>query len=469
MCGIVGFISKDKNKKIIIKKMADKIKHRGPDGEGYYIDKYIALGHRRLAIIDKEGGVQPLYNENKNLVILFNGEIYNYKELKNELEKNGHTFISNSDTEVLVHAYEKWEKDMVNHLRGMFAFVIWDKKNKNLFMARDHFGIKPLYYTLVGDTFIFASEIKAILEYPNFNKVLNKDVLSSYLCFNFNPSSETFFKGVYSLDAGSYLNYKDGVIDKKRYFMLDFQEEDLSKEELMKGIKDTLKNSLEVHKMGSEKVGSFLSSGVDSSYIVSLSKVKDTFSVGYENPKYSENMEAYKLASKLKISNKSKIITMEEYMEAVPKVMYMSDEPLADPSLISLYFLSELASKDVKVVMSGEGADEFFGGYLNYLEESTNVWYMKIPYFMRKIASTLVSILPPKRGLNFIYRRGAKLESYHIGLGEVFKSKEAKRLVNFGNQIKCTDITKEIYETCKNKSNLVKRQIIDFGSKDTIS
>ena len=194
MCGIVGFCSEEENKGITIKKMADRIIHRGPDQEGYYIDEHIALGHRRLSIIDLDNGTQPMFSEDNNLVLVFNGEIYNYIELKEELEKKNYTFKTNSDTEVLLHGYEAWGKNLPKKLRGMFAFAIWDKQNKYLFCSRDNFGIKPLYYYQNGNTFMFASEIKAFLEHPKFEKVLNKDLIGPYLSFSFTPTAQTFFK-----------------------------------------------------------------------------------------------------------------------------------------------------------------------------------------------------------------------------------------------------------------------------------
>ncbi len=200
MCGIVGFVNKDKNKLETIKKMGDRIKHRGPDDEDYYVDESVALAHRRLSIIDLASGRQPMENENGSLVIVFNGEVYNYKELQKELKSCGHKFKTNCDTEVILHGYEEWGKEMPTHLRGMFAFAIWDKTKKSLFCARDYFGIKPFYYYQNKGTFLFSSEIKSFLEHKDFNKVLNKELLEPYLTFSFNPCSETFFKGVYKLN-----------------------------------------------------------------------------------------------------------------------------------------------------------------------------------------------------------------------------------------------------------------------------
>lgn len=463
MCGIAGFVDKTiKNKEKVIKDMAERIKYRGPDGEGYFIDDDVALAHRRLAIIDLSSGGQPQYNEDKSLVIVFNGEIYNFVELKRELTKSGHKFTNKSDTEVIIHGYEEWGCDITKHLRGMFAFAIWDTKQKTLFMARDGFGIKPLYYAKFGSSFMFASEIKAFLDHPKFKKELNKEILSSYLCFNSTPTEETFFKGVYRVEPGYQILYKDGKINKTQFFKLEFDEKDEDMDTIVKKIREAMDNSVKYHQISDVEVGSFLSSGIDSSYLVSIAKPDKTFTVGYDNPKYDEIKYAKDLAAKLGIENKSKKITKEEYMKAFPNIMYHMDEPLADPSAIALYFVAEIASKDVKVVTSGEGADELFGGYLSYREEVDQAWYMKIPYPIRHVASLVAGLFPEVRGFNFVYRRGRKLEDYNIGLGRVFRDEEAQKIVNFKNQINTKDIVAPLYAEYKDQSDLVKRQVIDY-------
>ena len=463
MCGIAGFVDKTiKNKKKVIKDMAERIKYRGPDGEGYFIDDEVALAHRRLAIIDLSSGGQPQYNEDNSLVIVFNGEIYNFVELKEELIKAGHKFRNKSDTEVIIHGYEEWGVEVTKHLRGMFAFAIWDTKQKTLFIARDGFGIKPLYYAKFGSSFMFASEIKAFLDHPKFKKELNKEILSSYLCFNSTPTEETFFKGVYRVEPGYQILYKNGKINKMRFFKLEFDETNEDMDTIVKRIRTAMASSVKYHQISDVEVGSFLSSGIDSSYLVSLARPDKTFTVGYDNPKYDEIKYAKDLADKLGIENKSKKITKEEYMKAFPNIMYHMDEPLADPSAIALYFVAEIASKDVKVVTSGEGADELFGGYLSYREEIDQSWYMKIPYPIRHIASLVAGLFPEVRGFNFIYRRGRKLEDYNIGLGRVFRDEEAMKIVNFKNQINTKDIVAPLYMEYKDSSNLVKRQVIDY-------
>jgi len=461
MCGIVGYISKNIEESVI-KKMNDRIIHRGPDGEGYFLDDTCALGHRRLAIIDLKTGTQPIYNEDGSLVIIFNGEIYNYQDLRQELLNLGHLFKTNTDTEVIVHGFEAWGENLPNKLRGMFAFAIWDRKNQKLFLARDNWGIKPLYFYQNDDVFMFASEIKAFLDHPLFIKEFNEKILASYLCFNSTPTKETFFKNVYRLEPGHTLTYENKKASEKRYFALDFEEENASLDETVNNIYKAMEESVKYHKISDVEVGSFLSSGIDSSFLVSLARPDKTFTVGYDDPKYDEISYAKDLADKLHIENKSKKITKEEYINNFAKIMYHMDEPLADPSAIALYFVSMLASQDVKVVTSGEGADELFGGYNIYKSEIDSSLYLKIPYFIRHILAKVASIFPDARGFNFLYRNGQKLEDYSIGLSRIFRDKEALKLVNNKEQIKPISVVKPFYEEYKNKSNLVKRQVIDF-------
>ena len=462
MCGICGIVRKGDNKDII-KKMNDRIMHRGPDGEGYYIDGDIAFGHRRLSIIDLSTGDQPIYNEDDSVVTVYNGEIYNYVELRSELESLGHEFKTKSDTEVLVHGYEEWHTDLPKHLRGMFAFAIHDKKRNEIFLARDNFGIKPLYYAKMNDSFMFASEIKSFLDVPDFKKEFNEDILETYLEFSFVPTNETFFKGVYRLDAGCSLLYKDEDIKINKYFKLDFKEDKMSFSDAVKNISDVMEDSVKRHLIADVEVGSFLSSGIDSSYIVSLAKPDKTYTVGYENKKYDEINYAKDLADKLGIKNESKIIKKDEYLDAIPKIMYHLDEPTSDPAAISLYFVAKLASRDLKVVLSGEGADEFFGGYNYYREEVDYKFYNKIPYGIRHAIGKVAGLFPEVRGFNFLVRRGEKLENSYIGVNRNFSEKMARKVLRKNYELKAIDVTKNVYNEFKDYSNIDKMQAIDIN------
>ena len=461
MCGIAGYINyTNKPEKKILKQMTDRIAHRGPDAEGFYLDNIAALGHRRLSIIDLSTGDQPMYSNDKKIVIVFNGEIYNYKELKKELKE--YKFKTTSDTEVLIAGYQKWGHKLTSKLRGMFAFALWDLNKEELYCARDNWGIKPFYYYENNNTFMFASEIKAFLDHPDFNKDFNDTILSAYLCFNSVPTTETFFKGVKRLEPGHQLILNKEGIKIEKFFELQFKEQDNNLESISKDIQKAMLDSVEHHQIADVEVGSFLSSGIDSSYLVSIAKPDHTYTVGYDNPKYDEISYAKDLTDKLGIKNTSKKIDKKEYIKNFPNIMYHMDEPLADPSAIALYFVAEIASKDVKVVMSGEGADELFGGYNSYQEEITQTWYMKIPYPIRHLASNIAGLFPDARGLNFIWRRGQKLEDYHIGLGRVFRDKEAMDIIKPNNQIHTKDIVKPFYEEYKNNSTMVQRQVIDY-------
>ena len=463
MCGIVGFVNNDKktNKDKIIKKMADKIIHRGPDSEGYYTDGDIALGHRRLSIIDLSNGLQPMFNEDENLVVIFNGEIYNFKELKKDLKN--HKFKTNCDTEVLLHGYEEYGEELPKKLRGMFAFVIWDKKKKKLFGARDHFGIKPFYYAKFNDTFMFASEIKALMEHPDFKKELNKDILGPYLSFSFVPTDETFFKGVNRLSAGEYFTYENNCLSIKKYFDVTFDATNEPYDTYVKRISDIMKDSVAHHMISDVEVGSFLSSGIDSSYIVSLAKPDKTYTVGYENKKYDEISYAKDLTNRLGITNHSKIISKDEFVNIVPKIMYHMDEPVSDPAAIALYFVAKEASKDVKVVLSGEGADEFFGGYNMYRQVVDASFYNKVPFFIRHAISNVCKLLPEVKGVNFLIRRGERLEDSYVGMNRIYSDKQVKQILKTRPIMPNREVMKEVYELHKNDSDLDKMQAVDIN------
>ena len=458
MCGINGIISKSQNKANEIKNMNDRIKHRGPDNEGTYIDDNIALGHRRLAIIDLATGDQPIYNEDKNLVIVFNGEIYNYKEIKKELKN--HTFKTNSDTETLIHGYEEWGKDIVNKLRGMFAFAIYDKNKKELFIARDHFGIKPLYYYKNDKCILFSSEIKAFLDHPEFKKELNEEMLGAYLTFSFIPGPKTLFKNVYKLEPGHYMtiNTENNEYTINQFFDMKFSNTDKSFEEISEEISKTMKESVKYHLISDVEVGSFLSSGVDSSYLVSLAKPNKTYTVGFTNKKYSEIDNAKDLCNKLGINNKSSIITKEEYMNALNKVYYHLDEPTTDACAIAVYFLSQIASKDVKVVLSGEGADEFFGGYNSYDDNP----YTKLPLVIRKIVASICKLLPKNKYTNYLIRRGKSLEESYASVNRNFYDDELKNILKNNNYLKNQDILNKTYNKYKNENEINKKLAVDI-------
>lgn len=466
MCGFVGFTNKINDASIVLGKMMDRIKHRGPDSDGKYVDEQIAMGFRRLSIIDlSDQGSQPIFNEDRSLVLTFNGEIYNYKDLREELLKAGHSFYTQTDSEVLIHGYEEWGKDMLNKLRGMFAFIIFDKNKNEVFGARDFFGIKPLYYAQMGETLMWGSEIKSFLDHPHFKKELNTDVLETYLTFQYSPTSETFFKGVYKLPAAHCFTYKDGKMNIERYWEIKFDPDNgPSLEDWVNKISETFKNSVEVHKFADVEVGSFLSSGVDSSYVAAVADVDKTFTVGFgKDEKYNEIGYAKEFSKYIGKENISKVISPEEYWGSLSKIQYHMDEPLADPAAIALFFVCQIASENVKAVLSGEGADEIFGGYNIYHNPADMASYFKIPRPIRKAVGAVAEHLPHKHGINYLIRGSKDLDERFIGNAYMFSEKERKQLLKIKtNAPDAMAITKPFYDKVRDQDQVTQMQYLDL-------
>ncbi|MDY5577569.1 MAG: asparagine synthase (glutamine-hydrolyzing) [Lachnospiraceae bacterium] len=471
MCGFSGFAGSNCDKEDVLKRMTDKIAHRGPDQEGTFLSEKAALGFRRLSIIDLNNGSQPMYNEDKKIVITFNGEIYNHLELRKELIEKGHTFANNSDTECLIHGYEEYGVELLHKLRGMFAFVIYDSNKDILFGARDFFGIKPFYYGTAPDgNLVFSSEIKSILEYPQMKREMNEAALEQYLSFQYSVLPETFFKGIYRLPAGHYFIYQNGKMDVKRYFdpMMDPVPEDrISLEETVSDIEKIVHETTDAHMIADVEVGSLLSSGVDSSYVVSEFPGKKTFTVGFldKNSKYNEIRYAESLTKELKNKeNYNKNISSEEYFDSIPKVMYYMDEPLADPSCIALYFVDKLAAEQLKVVLSGEGADEFFGGYNIYHEPISLRGFKYVPKIIKKPLAALFKKLPDFKGRDFIIRGSKTVEERFIGNANLFSVEEREKLLKTNlTHVKPMDIVAPYYEKVKDLNDIAKMQYIDIN------
>ncbi len=469
MCGFVGFTNGINDDGTVLEKMMNRIIHRGPDSAGKFADKNVALGFRRLSIIDLAEGDQPMFNEDRSLVLVFNGEIYNFKDLRAELLKSGHKFLNNSDSEVLLHGFEEWGEKLVDKLRGMFAFVIYNMKDGSIFGARDMFGIKPFYYTSMKGSFIFGSEIKSFLDHPDFEKELNEDALGHYLSFQYSPTEETFFKNVYKLPPAHCFIYKDGEMKTRRYWKPDFTETAGVLEYFSDKTDEAVRESVAAHKIADVEVGSFLSSGIDSSYIAEAANVDKTFTVGFESKdgdRYNEIHYAKDFADTIKVENISKVITPEEYWGTFPKIQYHMDEPLADPAAIALYFVSNLASQYVKVVMSGEGADELFGGYRIYEEPITLTAYDKLPFFIRRGISKLCEHLPGKHGINYLVRRGKTIEERFIGNAKIFSKKERDLLLKSETAKRAKDpmeLCKKFYDEVKDKDDITKMQYLDIN------
>ena len=437
MCGFAGYIHNygTFDKEEVIHKMADRIKHRGPDDAHYYIDDGIALGFRRLSIIDLEGGRQPILNEDGSLVLLFNGEIYNYQELREELIKAGHVFTTKTDSETILHGYEEYGKKILDRLRGMFAFIIWNKNTKELFGARDIFGIKPFYYYKKGKEFMFGSEIKSFLSHPNFDKELDEDMIPLYLSYEYSPDERTIFKNVFKLPGAHCFTYKNGELKVERYYKIEYKiEDDKSLEYWEDAITKEFTESVSMHQIADVEVGCFLSSGVDSSYVVKeiskgTKKVK-TFSVGYEEEKYSELPYAQDFSDVIGVPNIANKVSADEFFDAVPEIQYYMDEPLPNPSEIPLYFLAKNARRYVKVVLSGEGADELFGGYPMYLAGGHFDHYShKVPRPVRKVLGTVAKHCPNFKGKNFLVRGAMEPYQRFMRANYVFQSAERQKFL----------------------------------------
>ncbi len=465
MCGFVGFCSKDVKDKNVIKEMNNQIIHRGPDSDGYYFDKDVNFGFRRLSIIDLHEGSQPILNESGDTAIIFNGEIYNYQELREDLVAKGYKFKTHTDTEVILHGYEEYgEEGILAKLRGMFAFTIWDSKKEKLFGARDHFGIKPYYYALLDGDLLFGSEVKSFLKYPKFKKEVNEKALKHYLVFQYNPLEETFFKGVKKLRPGHYYIYENGKMEIKTYYNLTLDYKDMTFDEAVGKIEKEVEESVKYHKISDVEVGSFLSGGVDSSYVVATALPDKTFSVGFDNKGFNETMYAKELSDSLGIKNFAKLITPDEFFEGINKVQYYSDEPHANLSSVPLYFLSKLASEQVKVVLSGEGADELFAGYNDYADALPQRMYRKLPFSLRHKLYLKYKDRKHFRGQTIILKYGQKVEDRYIGPAEIMSDELANSLVTskYKNSETSRGLTKKYYDEVKNMDDVSKRLYLDM-------
>ncbi|MFT8703859.1 asparagine synthase (glutamine-hydrolyzing) [Bifidobacterium aquikefiricola] len=474
MCGIAGFVSDapEDVKRRVLKDMTDIIAHRGPDSEGHLVDAHAALGFRRLSIIDLRGGDQPIYNEDRTMAITFNGEIYNFEELRKQLIELGHDFTTKSDTEVILHGYEQWGTGVLNKLRGMFAFVIWNSVTKELFGARDQFGIKPFYYAMMGDTFMYASEIKSMLQHPDFVKTFNADALKPYMTFQYSPLDETFFKGVFKLKEGHYFTYKNHKLDIHEYWDPAFGETKQHLDDLVESVDETVKDSVRHHLIADVEVGSFLSSGVDSSYVTALAKPEHTYSIGFGKDTYNESTQAKDLAKLLDVDNTSATVKEDEAFAYFPQIQWYMDEPDSNPSCIPLFFLARMASRDLSVVLSGEGADELFGGYLGYGVHTRSKLIKVITRILAHLPSGVrQGIAQWCKGKSFhgawhLYANLSQAENSFIGQARVFNEKESEQLLKpeYRNGPSVRSIVSRIYDRIKGKhlSEIKKKQYLDL-------
>ncbi len=416
MCGLCGFTGHVAEKEKVLQNMTDVITHRGPDSVGYFSDDRISMGFRRLSIIDLEGGSQPIFNEDKSLVLMFNGEIYNYKTLREELIGKGYKFYTKTDSEVLIHAFEEWGEKMLMRLRGMFGFAIYNTKDGSIFIARDFFGIKPMHYAVVDGELIYGSEIKSILEHPKYVKKFNYKALDNYLSFQYVVPPETFFEGIYCLLPGHYMWFRDGKVKTTRYFEATFGQK--------------------------------------------------TFTVGFDfGAHYNEISWAQGLSKEINVDHHTHLIGSEEFWAAVPKVQYQMDQPLADPSCIALYFVSKLASEYVKVVLSGEGADELFGGYTVYNEPHVFKFYQAVlPEKARYALARSAKKWPHVKGRGYVLRGARKTEDKFIGNAFMYDDEQKRELLKDNSIVtRPQDLCRKYYDRVKSYDEVTKMQYLDIN------
>ena len=464
MCGYISIYYKNKKAdELLIRQLTEKIIHRGPDDTGYFIKNNIAFGFDRLSIIDLEGGNQPFKKENRTIV--FNGEIYNHKELRTELRKSN-KFITNSDTEVLLTSYINYGEKCLDKLRGMFTFIIYDEVRNIIFGARDHFGIKPLYYINNEEFIAFSSEYKALIKL--IDKVnVDEAVLQNYLSFQYTPKYNTIINEIKEIPNGTYFTIKNGDIEFNRYYNLKFNNKDITEKDIYNIIDDSVKH----HMIANVEVGTFLSGGIDSTIVTALAakinpKIK-TFSIGFDVEGYNELSVAKKTADYLGVENIAVNVSEHDYIRALRRVAYYLDDPLADPSCVGIYLLSQEARKHVKVVLSGEGSDELFGGYNIYKEYYSLKPFSYLSDNIKDRINKLAKLLPDIRGKSYLLRGTTKLKDRYIGNAKIFSDEEVKNIMcNYDENNTFSSILTDLYEECNinNYDNVTTMQYIDINT-----
>jgi asparagine synthase (glutamine-hydrolysing) len=474
MCGITGVLYfEDREPSIpMLKRMTDIIHHRGPNDVGFWTDNRIGLAFKRLSIIDLAEGHQPLANEDDSVWIIFNGEIYNYKELRTMLQERGHKFKTHSDTEVIVHLYEEFGEECVKYLRGMFGFVIWDRNKKQLFGARDHFGIKPFYYHYSGRQFLFGSEIKSLLEAEGMNRMIHSDSLLNYLTFQYVPEPNTMFEGIQKLPPAHYVKVSfDGQMSIHRYWDPMFDPVDRPFDHYVEEIRHVLRDSVKHHLVSDVERGCFLSSGIDSTAIATLIKEIEplrTFSVGFDGPN-NETLIAKQTAEAIGTMHYDKMITESDFFSTLPKAVWHQDEPVADPSAIALYHVAGLASEHVTVVLSGEGADELFGGYRIYREPGALRPLQALPLSLQRVLHRMAQSLPggfPGRG--YMMRGTTPLEERFLGNAKIFTEDMKAEVLRLDREVlrqykNPFQIAGEVYNKTIGQDPVTRMQYIDMN------
>ena len=484
MCGICGGWSKESNgiTKSILKKMCSAIRYRGPDDVGYHVDDHFAFGMRRLSIIDLQGGHQPIHNEDGTIWVVFNGEIYNFEKVKKVLESKGHKFYTNTDTEVIVHAYEEYGVECLSKFNGMFAFAIFDSNKNQYFLARDRLGIKPLYYYFKDGKFLFGSEIKSILVDSSVERLVDRKALYYYVGYDYVPAPDTIFENIAKVPAGHYLVFDGKSTIVERYWdITDFSYTRNDAGYYSKKLRGLLEDSVKLRLVSDVPVGAFLSGGLDSSAIVALmTKMLDkpvkTFSVGFEEETFNECDYARKVSDYLNTDH-YEMVCGADLVKDVEEMTKYFDEPLSNISSLPLFLLSKLARKHVTITLAGEGADELFGGYDRYIASKIDRYYRLFPGYFRGKFKCLVDFLPPQSRRNgFVnslrkFVDGASLDVrwHHVRWQVVPRVSEDRQLFSsdFLKGIKNVDVFEPItkyYDVCDSKSDMVREQYVDINS-----
>lgn len=473
MCGFIGELLKKKQTHLNENSWSqslEAIHHRGPDQTGDYKNDWVRLGFKRLSIIDVENGAQPLAYQDNRYQVVFNGEIYNYIELREDLINQGYRFTTQSDTEVFLALFSAIGPSMVEKLRGMFAFAIWDNETKRLFCGRDRFGIKPFYYYEDDERFYFASEQKSIMPLLNNEVSINTQSLQHYMTFQYVPEPNTLTKGVCKLLPGHTLtidadHHHTLTAYSNRLFLPNTR---LPAENMVKKTEACLRDSVQKHMRSDVPVGAFLSSGIDSTAIVALARETNpnlmTFTVGFEVDGFSEVDIAKETANKLGVKHIAKIITPEEFIQELPTIIWHMDEPVADPAAVPLYFVAKEASKHVKVVLSGEGADELFGGYNIYREPLDLAWFKHIPKPMQSALNRIATKLPRSvKGRNYVIRGTTPIEQRYVGNAFIFhEAEKANLLTSYNPAHPYTEVTESLYQQVRHYDDSTKMQFIDM-------
>lgn len=469
MCGFLGLWQKNAGASPLdMQALTSVFPHRGPDDEGHFASGPVSLGFRRLKIIDLTTGGQPMFNENGTMCIVLNGEIYNYLELREELKSKGHRFKSESDTEVVLHLFEEEGEECVHKLRGMFAFCIYDSERNILFGARDRFGIKPLYYLETPDVFAVASEAKALLQMPGYTREVNEGAIPHYLSFQYVPEPETMFRGIYKIPPGHVFTYEGSRLNLKRYWRVQFNPGNSSFEEYMEGTRQIMREAVKLHTQSDVPLGAFLSGGIDSSIIVALLRELgpiSTFSVGYEDPEYSELSDAAETARHLETNHEEYLVNPDEFWEHLPSLVWHFDEPVADPAAISLYFVARMAREKITVTLSGEGADEVFGGYGIYHEPLSLSPLTWLPRPALSAIGKGAGVLPGSvPGKNYLRRASTPLRERFIGNARIFGEDEKKSFLTQADFPPATAVTDPLYDEAEaNKyDDVTTMQFIDM-------